>query len=289
MINLNKKQDFIVKEDNTLLLSISDFKKDLSHKTIKNFIKNKMVRVNDMVITNPNYLVKIHDKIEITYTKQEIPEYKLEILYEDDYLIAINKPSGLLSIANEKEKDLTAYRMVSSYVKKNSNCKYIFVVHRIDQDTSGILLFCKNQKVRDKMQANWDTLVKKRGYIALVDGHLSGSGTFHSFLMENHMQFVYSSKDKQGKEAITHYQVIGGNKNYSLVQVYIDTGRRNQIRVHFSEHGYPLVGDKKYHCMTNPLKRLCLHANILEFIHPVNKKLIHLESKYPCEFDKLIK
>lgn len=289
MINLNKKQDFIVKNGNTLLLSISDFKKDLSHKTIKNFIKNKMVMVNNIVVINPNYQVKPQDKIEISYTKQIIPDYKLEILYEDDYLIAINKPAGLLSIANDKEKMLTAYRMVSCYVKKNSNCKYIFVVHRLDQDTSGILLFCKEQKIRDKMQANWNTLVKKRGYVAVVDGHLSGGGTFHSFLMENHGQFVYSSKNNQGKEAITHYQVIKCNSEYSLVQVYIDTGRRNQIRVHFSEHGYPLVGDKKYHCITNPLKRLCLHANILEFIHPVNKKLIHLECKYPCEFNKLVK
>lgn len=289
MINLNKKQDFIISDSNTLLMAISDFKKDLSHKTIKNFIKNKMVKVNDIIINNPNYQVKPLDKIEITYTKQIIPDYKLEILYEDDYLIAINKPEGLLSIANDKEKNLTAYRMVSWYVKKNSNVKYIFVVHRLDQDTSGILLFCKDQKIRDKMQANWNTLVKKRGYIAITDGNLSGSGTFHSFLVEDHRQFVYSSKSNQGKEAITHYQVINSNKNYSLVQVYIDTGRRNQIRVHFSEHGYPLVGDKKYHCITNPLKRLCLHANILEFIHPVNKKLIHLECKYPSEFNRLIK
>ena len=286
---MNKKQDYINHDNITLLLSISNFKKDLSKKTIKNYIKNKMVTVNDKIITNSSFLLKDNDKVEISYTKKIIPDYDLDILYEDEYLIAINKPCGLLSISNEKEKIITAYRMVSDYVKKNSKNKYIFVVHRLDQDTSGVLLFSKNEKIRDKMQDNWNTVVKKRGYIAIVDGILKGSGTKRSYLMEDRNQFVYSSKNNNGKEAITHYSVIKNNNDYSLVQVFIDTGRRNQIRVHLSEMGYPIVGDKKYKCKTNPIKRLCLHANILEFIHPVTKKLIHIESDIPKEFNKVIK
>ncbi len=286
---MNKKQDYINHENITLLDSISNFKRDLSKKTIKNYIKNKMVKVNDKVITNSSYPLKDNDKIEISYSKKVIPDYNLDILYEDEYLIAINKPCGLLSISNEKEKIVTAYRMVSDYVKHNSNHKYIFVVHRLDQDTSGILMFSKNEKIRDKMQDNWNTTTKKRGYIAIVDGMLKGSGTKRSYLMEDRNQFVYSSKNNHGKEAITHYSVIKNNNNYSLVQVFIDTGRRNQIRVHLSEMGYPIVGDKKYKCKTNPIKRLCLHANILEFIHPVSKKLIHIESDIPKEFNKVIK
>ena len=248
-----------------------------------------MISVNDIVITNSSYLLHDGDKIEISYSKKIMPEYNLDILYEDDYLIAINKPCGLLSISNDKEKEITAYRMVSNYVKQNNKNNYIFVVHRLDQDTSGVLMFCKNEKIRDKMQDNWNTIVKKRGYIAIVDGKLSGNGTIHSYLLENKQQFVYSSRNKQGKEAITHYSVLKSNNNYSLVQVFIDTGRRNQIRVHLSEKGYPIVGDKKYKCKTNPIKRLCLHANILEFIHPVTKKLIHIESDIPSEFNKIIK
>ena len=286
---MDKKQDYINNCEATLLNSISAFKKDLSNKTIKNYIKNRMVKVNDKVITNSSYLVYNNDKIEISYVKNKMNEYDLDILYEDDYLIAINKPSGLLSISNDKEKDVTAYRMVSDYVKKNSHHKYIFVVHRLDQDTSGVLLFCKDEKIRDKMQNNWNTIIKKRGYMAIVDGIMKGNGTIHTFLMENREQFVYSSKNKQGKEAITHYAVIKNNNNYSLVQVFIDTGRRNQIRVHLSEKGYPIAGDKKYRCKTNPIKRLCLHANILEFIHPVSKKLIHIESEIPRDMKKLVK
>ena len=285
---MNKLQNFIASENGTLLTLISSFKKDLSHKTIKNLIKNRMVKVNDKVITNHNYLVNNLDKIELSYTKKVIPDYKLEILYEDKYLIAVNKPSGLLSISNDSEKIVTAYRMVSNYVKTNNKKKYIFVVHRLDQDTSGVLLFSKDKNIRDTLQNNWNTFVKKRGYLAIVSGKMKGSGTYRSYLLENHQQFVYSSSNKQGKYAITNYKVINNNHHYSLVQVFLDTGRRNQIRVHFSEHGYPLVGDKKYGCKENPIKRLCLHANILEFTHPVTKKIIHLESPYPEEFNSLI-
>ena len=285
---MNKKQDYIVDNEISLLDSLCLFKKDLSKKTIKNYIKNKQVYVNDRIITNSSYLLNIGDKVTIYYNKKIIPEYNLDILYEDNYLIVINKPSGLLSISNDKEKEITAYRMVSNYVKVNSNNKFIFVVHRLDQDTSGILMFCKNEKIRDKMQDDWNNIVKKRGYLAICDGILKGSGTFHSYLREDRNQFVYSDKYNNGKEAITHYKTIKNNKNYSLLQVFIDTGRRNQIRVHLSEDGYPIVGDKKYGCHTNPIKRLCLHANILEFIHPISNKIIHIETDIPSEFEKII-
>ena len=283
-----RKQTFIVDKDINLLDAIFDFKKDLSKKSIKSFIKNKMIKVNNKVITNNNYLLNNGDLVEICYEKRIIPKYDLDILYEDEYLIAINKPCGLLSISNDKEKDITAYRMVSDYVKSNNKKIFIFVVHRLDQETSGVLLFCKSEKIRDRLQENWNMVVKKRGYIALVDGKMNDKGTIRSFLMEDRRQFVYSSKSGQGKEAITHYEVIKNNNNYSMLQVFIDTGRRNQIRVHLSEHGFPIVGDKKYRCKSNPIKRLCLHANMLEFVHPVSKKFISIKCDVPEEFRKLV-
>jgi len=284
-----RKQTFTVNKELNLLDAIYEFKKDLSKKSIKNYIKNKMVKVNDKIITNSSYMLNINDIVEICYEKRIIPKYDIDILYEDEYLIAINKPCGLLSISNDKEKDITAYRMISDYVKENNRKNYIFVVHRLDQETSGVLIFCKNEKIRDKMQENWNNIVKKRGYIAIVDGKMNGSGTIHTFLTEDKRQFVYSSKNGMGKEAITHYSVIKNNNNYSMLQVFIDTGRRNQIRVHLSERGYPIVGDKKYRCKSNPIKRLCLHANMLEFIHPVSKKVLSIKCDVPLEFNKLIK
>lgn len=284
-----RKQTFIINKETSLLDAIYEFKRDLSKKSIKSYIKNKMVKVNGKVITNSSYMLKENDNVEISYEKRVIPKYDLDILYEDEYLIAINKPCGLLSISNDKEKDITAYRMVSDYVKSSNKKNFIFVVHRLDQDTSGILMFCKNEKIRDRLQENWNNVVKKRGYMAVVDGKISGKGTFHSFLLEDKRQFVYSSRNGQGKEAITHYEVIKNNSNYSILQVYIDTGRRNQIRVHLSEHGFPIVGDKKYRCKSNPIKRLCLHANMLEFIHPVSKKMVSIKCDVPDEFKKLVK
>ena len=284
-----KIKKMIVCENISLLKFLSQFNKDLSNKTIKNYIKYKMVKVNNTIITNSSYLLNINDVVEICFEKRVIPHYDLDILYEDEYLIAINKPCGLLSISNEKEKTVTAYRMVSDYVKQNNKKNFIFVVHRLDQDTSGILMFCKNERIRDKMQENWNTIVKKRGYIALVDGKMFGSNTIRSFLAEDRNQFVHSSKNGIGKEAITHYSVIKNNNNYSMLQVFIDTGRRNQIRVHLSELGHPIVGDKKYGCKTNLIKRLCLHANRLEFIHPVSKKMISIKCDIPEEFNNIIK
>ena len=285
---MNKKQDYINHDNITLLNSISIFKKDLSNRTIKNYIKNGMISVNDIVITNSSYLLHDGDKIEISYSKKIMPEYNLDILYEDDYLIAINKPCGLLSISNDKEKEITAYRMVSNYVKQNNKNNYIFVVHRLDQDTSGVLMFCKNEKIRDKMQDNWNTIVKKRGYIAIVDGKLSGNGTIHSYLLENKQQFVYSSRNKQGKEAITHYSVLKSNNNYSLVQVFIDTGRRNQIRVQLKDINHPILGDSKYGKKYKNIKRMMLHASYLELINPINKKKMIFESKLDSYFNRLV-
>jgi 23S rRNA pseudouridine1911/1915/1917 synthase len=233
-------------------------------------------------------MLNVNDVVQICFDKRVIPHYDLDILYEDEYLIAINKPSGLLSIANEKEKIVTAYRMVSDYIKQSNKKGFIFVVHRLDQDTSGVLVFCKNERIRDKMQENWNQIVKKRGYIAVVDGRMNGSDTIRSFLLEDRQQFVHSSRNGMGKEAITHYSVLKNNSNYSKIQVFIDTGRRNQIRVHLSEKGHPIVGDKKYGCKTNPIKRLCLHANMLEFIHPVSKKMISIKCDIPEEFNKII-
>ena len=284
-----KKQTIIVINKDTVLNTIYNFKKDLSKKTIKQYLKNNMIKVNKQTINHSNHIVSPNDTIEISYQKQFLPNYNLDIIYEDNYLIAINKPSGLLSISNDTEKNLTAYRLVSDYYKLSNKRNFIFVVHRLDQDTSGILLFSKDQKIRDNMQQNWNTITKKRGYLALIEGKIKQSGTFHSFLIENKLGFIHSTKSPLGKEAITHYQLIKTNNNYSLAQVYLETGRRNQIRVHFSENHTPIVGDKKYHAKTNPIKRLCLHANILEFIHPITKKLIHLETALPDNINKLIK
>ena len=245
-----------------------------SKNNIKSFISNGCCFVNNIVITKANYLLKKGDKLVVVLKQIRDKQYGLiNIIYEDNYFIGINKPSGLLSVSDIKG-NVSAYDIV----KKSINGK-LYVLHRLDRDTSGILLFCRDKSIVDKMQDNWNDVVLKRGYLAVVD-KISGSGTVKSYLYEDKNFNVRSCNDpKKGKLAITDYKVIKNSKNYSLLQVFIHTGRKNQIRVHMNLIGTSILGDKKYG--GNKAKRLYLHSNILEFIHPITGKNVLIE----CDSD----
>ena len=212
---------------------------------------------------------------------------KLNILYEDKYLIVIEKPSGLLTIGTIKEKENTLYKKVSDYVKKQHKSNKIFIVHRLDKDTSGIILFAKNEEVKRKLQRDWDKTIRK--YIALVEGNVTKNGIIKNYLGETKTLKTFITNNKNlGKLAITKYYVLKNTKEYSLLNIEILTGRKNQIRVHMESINHSIVGDKKYGSKKNPIRRLCLHANYLEFIHPVTNKKIIINTNYPIIFDKLI-
>ncbi len=214
---------------------------------------------------------------------------KLDIIYEDKEIIVVNKPSGLLCIATNKKETNTLYRMVSSYIKKSNPRLKIYIVHRLDKDTSGIVVFAKSQTIKLMLQNNWDKIATKRKYIAVVEGEVEKErDTIKSYLKETKTLLVYSTKGKDGKLAITEYRKIFSNKNYSLLDITIKTGRKNQIRVHMKDINHIIVGDKKYGCKKNPIRRMCLHANILEILHPVTHKLMHFETDIPDNFIKLI-
>ncbi len=212
---------------------------------------------------------------------------KLNILYEDKYLIVIEKPSGLLTIGTIKERENTLYKKVSDYVKKQHKSNKIFIVHRLDKDTSGIILFAKNEEVKRKLQRDWDKTIRK--YIALVEGNVTKNGIIKNYLGETKTLKTFITNNKNlGKLAITKYYVLKNAKEYSLLNIEILTGRKNQIRVHMESINHSIVGDKKYGSKKNPIRRLCLHANYLEFIHPITNKKIIINSNYPIIFDKLI-
>lgn len=284
-----KKLLFIADVDGAIIDIIKSKYPDYSNKTIKSFFKHKMVYINGKIITNSSKVITKNSKITIYLTPRRTENYNLEIIYEDDDLIAINKPSGLLSISNSKEKEITAFRMVSDYIKKQNPKNKLFVVHRLDQDTSGVLIFSKNLKLKEKLQNEWNEVVLVREYIAIVTGKIKESGTFKTYLKENHAQIVHSTNDKyHGKLAITNYKLLKTNGKYSMLEVRIDTGRRNQIRVHLSENGNPIVGDKKYGTTDNSLGRLALHANKLVIIDPRTKKKLEFSTKIPVNFQKLM-
>lgn len=211
---------------------------------------------------------------------------KISILYEDKNIIVVSKPSNLLTISTDNEKEKTMFHKVIEYEKKKNKNNKIFIVHRLDKDTSGIIIFAKTMKVKNILQKNWDKT--KRYYIAVLEGKLEKGGEYKSYLKENKNHMVYSTNEKNGKFAHTKYNIIKTNKKYSLVDIEILTGRKNQIRVHMLDLKHPIVGDKKYGSKINPIKRMALHAYKIVFIHPVTNKEIIIEDKLPKDFLKLV-
>lgn len=284
-----KEKIINVSEKGALLRLLKENLEDLSLKKIKSFLKYKMVLVDGKVVSNGSIVLYPGSQVRVIFSRKVIDEGELDIIYEDKDMIAIDKPAGLLSISNNKEKELTAFRKVSDYIKRNHKSAKLFVVHRLDQGTSGVLLFAKNEKTKNVLQKNWNDIVKKREYTAVVEGKMDKSGTIESYLAMNHFQIVYSTKDREnGWYARTHYRLVKYKNNYSMLKVDIDTGRRNQIRVHMSESGHPVTGDKKYGAKKNPINRLALHAGKLHLIDPRNGKLLKLESNTPFEIEKLV-
>lgn len=210
---------------------------------------------------------------------------EIKILFEDSFLIAINKPSGLLTVATEREKVTTAYRLVKDYIREENRHNKLFVLHRLDRETSGILLFAKEREIQEQMQSKWGEMVTTRGYQAIVEGHPSEKeGEIRSYISENKAMMMYESDENRGKLAITRYSVSKSDTNYSLLKINILTGRKNQIRLQLSQSGHPIAGDKKYGAKSNPIGRLALHADRLFFIHPVTGKEIRLKSPLPGRF-----
>lgn len=206
---------------------------------------------------------------------------KLDIIYEDKEIVVINKEANLLTIATNNSNN-TLYQQVSDYVKKQHKSNKIFIVHRLDKDTSGVIIFAKNPQLKASFQNNWNKLAKVREYIAIVEGNLSGKGCIKEYLRETKTLLTYASKT--GDEAITNYEVIKSTKHFSVVKINIETGRKNQIRVAMKNLGHPIIGDKKYGSSKNPIRRMCLHASRLVLTHPISKKELEFIAPTPKQF-----
>ncbi len=274
---------------------LMDFLRERISNKSRNFIKGVLSRgqvsVQQHVITQYNYLLRTGDIVRIAWKNTQDEDYLMgmHILYEDEDLIVIHKEAGLLSIATETEKKLTAYHQLSDYVKKKKATQRIFVVHRLDRDTSGVMLFAKNEKAKLTLQNHWKEYVKHRTYVAVVENEvIKQEDTLVSWLKESKSLHMYSSPlPNGGQEAITTYQVKQVNSHYSLLEIQLQTGRKNQIRVHMQDIGHPIIGDEKYGSKRNPIDRLALHAHTLEFIHPRTEQPMRFESPIPTNFLQL--
>jgi len=280
----------LTRNESDLLTLLTD--SGYSKTKAKQLVKHGAVAIGDKEATRVDQLV-LAGELVCVGSEQEMREQAktcpgLSIIYEDEAIIVIDKPAGLLTIATEKEKRKTAYYLLSTYLKERSKStkSRIFIVHRLDQGTSGLLVFAKNEMVKQILQDNWEHADKR--YTAIVEGiPREKEGQIASTLSESKALRVYSVRgtSEEGKEARTNYKVIKESDAYAWLDITLLTGRKNQIRVHMADHGYPIAGDKKYGAKTNPLRRMALHAYYLSFNHPtIPEKRMEFELPTPGKF-----
>ena len=279
-----------VEEETTLLPFLLLRVRDKSRNTVKGLLSRRQVLVDGEVVTRFDAPLAPGQRVELLPKDSAgAAELPFPILYEDTGLIAVDKPAGLLSMGNERERRRTAYRAVSDYVKAREPGRRIFIVHRLDRDTSGVLVFAKDEKLKRALQDNWENVVKKRGYLAAVEGTLPRrEGMVRSYLHETATHLVYSGpRGRQAKEAVTRYRMVAENRGYTLAAVEIDTGRKNQIRVHMQDLGCPIAGARQYGAQTDPMGRLALHADVLVLTDPRTRRALTLRAPLPLPFRRL--
>ena len=275
----------------------------MAKSSVKQLLGQRRVKVGNAVQTRHDFALKAGDVVTVSSGRgnSQLTHPKLKIVYEDDDLIVVNKQPGLLTVAaTPGSSETTAFSILRAYVKRQNARAGIYVVHRLDRETSGLLVFARSEELQHYMRQYWRELVTERTYIALAEGVLQpAEGKITTWLTEDKRNaVVYSSPvDDGGDIAITNYKVLRTSpqpspqeRGYSLVELHLETGRTNQIRVHLASKGCPVVGDRKYgHGNENsPIDRLCLHAKVLAFIHPVTEKTVRFESPVPKEFNRVL-
>lgn len=271
-------------QDGTLLEILGIFFPESSKTTLRSWLKTGRITVDGKVQKLSSHPI-IKGQLIALENKQKVVEEDVKVLYEDDHFIVIDKPEGLLTVSTAFETKKTAHAVL-----KRSYSQKIYVVHRLDQDTSGILLFALSEEARDCFKKVFEEHSIERAYSAIVEGHMEKEkGVWRSYLYEDAQYVVRETTDhRKGRLAITNYEVVLSTKKYSWLELSLETGRKNQIRVHCSQESHPIVGDKKYGAKTNPIKRVCLHARLLAFEHPITHKPMRFESPVPQEFYRLI-
>lgn len=267
----------------TLIEALAELSPESSKTTLRSWLKEGRVTVDGELAKLAAVLVREGQEVALG-TRPRFIKGGIRILFEDRHLVVIEKPAGLLSVATNFETTDTAHAIL----KNHYHPKRVFVVHRLDQDTSGVMLFALTEEARDALKTTFEEHNIERAYTALVEGYVKPpTGTWQSYVYEDEAYVVHSTSDtEKGRLAITHYKVLSANKRYSTLILNLETGRKNQIRVHCQDAGCPIVGDKKYGAKTNPLKRLCLHAHLLAFTHPITKQQMRFDSAAPDTFHR---
>ncbi|MDR0995032.1 MAG: RluA family pseudouridine synthase, partial [Tannerella sp.] len=262
-----------------------------SRNKVKGLLRHGLVSVDGVSTTRYDYPLQPGQEVRIN--KKSGPAFgnrQLQLVYEDDYLLVVNKSEGLLSISTEREQEHTARSILDEYLRRSGLRHGVYVVHRLDRDTSGLMMFCKSEEAQTELRSHWKEMVFDRRYVAVVNGSMEkDEGSIHSWLTDHKLYVSSSPYDDGGLESLTHYRCIRRGGGYSLLELRLDTGRRNQIRVHMQTIGHPVLGDGRYgdDDTPDPLGRLALHAFKLCFYHPITRQVLSFETPYPPSFKSI--
>jgi tRNA pseudouridine32 synthase/23S rRNA pseudouridine746 synthase/23S rRNA pseudouridine1911/1915/1917 synthase len=273
----------IVDKQTILLEVLQELSPDSSKNTLRSWLEAGRVSVDNKPANRANTEILAGQEVAVGH-KVAFLRRSVKILHEDEELIVLEKPEGLLSVATDFEKKAT----VHAILKRRYHHRRVYPVHRLDRDTSGVMIFAYTEKTRDLLKKQFEEHQIDKTYFAIVEGEMAQKrGTWESYLEEDDFYYVKSTNDSQhGKLAITHFELIKPHRNCSLLRLKPQSGRKNQLRVHCSEAGHPIMGDKKYGAKSNPLKRVCLHAHEIGFTHPKGKRMT-FQALWPENFNKI--
>lgn len=275
-------------------IELMDFlmqKGSMSRNKVKTLLTHRTILVDKKITTQYNFMLQPGMLVQMS-KKHKFTEFKsqlLKLVYEDPYLIVVDKREGVLSIGTDNQRERTAHRILTEYVQRASRGARVYIVHRLDRDASGLMVFAKDEKTKVKMQDNWERIVTDHRYVAVVCGEMEQErGTVTSWLRDNQVFIAHSNPVVNGGDrAVTHYNTLRRGAGYSLVELQLESGRRNQIRVHMQDLKHPVAGDVKHGGEDDPIGRLALHAFRLCFYHPVTGEQMRFETPFPAAFKRV--
>lgn len=283
---------YTVEEDAQLLDWLIANLKGLSRNKVKDTLHGRGIKVNGKIVTQFDYPLTRGMKISVSKSKKNdtFKSRYVNLVYEDPYLVVIEKKPGILSMA-AGHKSLNVKTVLDDYFRQTKQRCTAHVVHRLDRDTSGLMVYAKDMQTEQTLEHEWHNIVYDRRYVAVVSGEMEeDEGTIANWLKDNKTYVTYSSPvDNGGKYAVTHFHVLDRTTEHSLVEYKLETGRKNQIRVHSADMNHPVCGDVKYGNGDDPIHRLCLHAYMLHFFHPVTRARMEFETPIPSQFRMLFK
>ncbi|MDH6356660.1 RluA family pseudouridine synthase [Parabacteroides sp. PF5-9] len=286
-----RERKLMVKAGTTLLPFLLEQLKEQSRSSVKALLGHGQVSVNGQVCSQFDTPLSPNDVVGISYERGKVPfsHPLLKIVWEDDDLIVVNKKEGLLSVSNAKAKERTAYQLLSDYVKKTDQRNKIFLLNKLDRGVSGLMMFARNRGVQEKFYASWRKMVTQQTYVAVVEGRPEKEVGLLTFLQSENKEERHFIVAENAGEAIVRYKWVKGNAHYSLLELNLETGRREQIREQLGQLGHPVAGDSRHHAETDPEGRLLLHSRVLTFIHPETGQEMSFKTAIPSNFVSLTK